>query len=223
MQRTPGRENSTLSDKPCLYFYANALSIISFSFNIKRVLSNLARGCQTQWHSMKARSLDVCYSPIAIRCFGTVTMLLLVSAYTSSSVACRADTKGGSTTGPAACLGSGADADVQVGFVLEHGCLMVALGVAGHAAEAQRLLYGPRCVLHQVLAQHVVCRPHIFPAQCCAFICPHLLIHRPKSTIQLTSASAQRTGRYDFYQDTQLKFHCNVPRAQQVHPQQMRQ
>ena len=114
-------------------------------------------------------------------------MLSSTSASTSSSVAQRS--KRGGTAGPAARLGCGAD--VQVDLVLEHGCLMVGLGAAGRAAEAQRLLNAPRSLLHQVLAQQVVRRPHLLPAQGCASIYPPLLA-QPKSTVQLTSASAQR-------------------------------
>ena len=84
-----------------------------------------------------------------------------------------------STAGPAARLGGGADAGVQVGLVLEQGGLVVGPGAAGDAAEAQRLLDGPRRLLHQVLAQQVVRRPHLLPAQCCALIPLPLFIYNP--------------------------------------------
>ena len=104
-------------------------------------------------------------------------MLSSTSASTSSTVAQRS--KRGGTAGPAARLGRGADADVQVGFVLEQGGLVVGPGTASDAAEAQRLLDGPRRLLKQVLAQQVVCRPHLLPAQGCALIHPPSLVYNP--------------------------------------------
>lgn len=61
-----------------------------------------------------------------------------------------------------------ADADVPEHIIPQDLGVGHALAPAGHTTEARRVLNRPRCILHQVLAQHVVRRPQLLPAHRCA-------------------------------------------------------